>query len=176
LKSKRLLGLAAVCVYALFVAGSWVFGFRAGEQIGANFVLFTVAMLKILPCAFVLIGLFEVWVKPETVAKHLGPASGLRGYFWAMLLAGTTVGGLYVAFPVAASLYRKGAAFGVILAYVGAAGICRVPLTVFEASFLGLKFTAVRFAVSVPLVIISAALLGRYLSRSGYKMRETAEV
>ena len=129
-------------------------------------------MLKILPCAFILIGLFEVWVKRGTVEKHLGKESGIRGYLWGVLLAGTTVGGVYVAFPVAYSLYRKGARLSVIFTYIGASALCRIPMSIFEASFLGIKFTLIRLFVSLPLVIVSSMLLGKYLSKRSYKIME----
>ncbi len=89
-----------------------------------------------------------------------------------MLLAGTTVGGLYVAFPVAYSLYSKGAKLSVIFTYLGAAAICRVPMTIFEASFMGIKFTAIRLLVSLPLVIVTSVLLGDYLTKRNYKILE----
>ncbi len=127
-------------------------------------------MLKILPVAFILIGLFEVWVKRETIEKHFGEKSGVRGYIWAILLSSMTVGGLYVAFPVAYSLYSKGAKLSVIFTYLGAAAICRIPMAIFEASFLGIKFTAIRWLVSIPLVIIASMLLGNYLTRRNYKI------
>ncbi len=129
-------------------------------------------MLKVLPCAFILIGLFEVWVKKETVEKHLGEKSGAKGYLWGIILASTTVGGLYVAFPVAYSLYSKGAKLGVIFTYIGASAICRVPMTIFEASFLGIKFTAIRLLLAIPLVIISSMLLGDYLRKRNYRILE----
>ena len=87
----------------------------------------------------------------ETVEKHLGKESGIRGYTWGVLLAGTTVGGLYVAFPVAYSLYNKGAKLSVIFTYLGASAICRVPMTIFETSFMGIKFSIIRWSVSLPL-------------------------
>jgi len=127
-------------------------------------------MLKLLPCAFILIGLFEVWVKRETVEKHFGEESGIRGYIWTLLLGGTTVGGLYVSFPVAYSLYGKGAKFSIILTYIGASGICRVPMAIFETSFLGIKFTIIRLIVSIPLVILTSIALGDYLKKSNYKI------
>ena len=139
---------------------------------GRHFGLFALDMLKILPCAFILIGLFEVWVKKETVEKHLGEGSLVRGYLWALLLAGTTVGGLYVAFPVAHSLYKKGAKLSVIFTYISAAAVFRVPMAVFEASFMGLKFTAIRFSVSLPLIILSSILLGIYLKKKEYHIRD----
>ena len=129
-------------------------------------------MLKILPCAFILIGLFEVWVKRETVEKHFGDESGIRGYLWGILLAGTSVGGLYVSFPVAYSLYNKGAKLSIIFTYISASGICRIPMTIFEASFIGIKFTIIRFLVSLPLVIISSILLGNYLTKRNYEIAE----
>jgi uncharacterized membrane protein YraQ (UPF0718 family) len=158
--------------YLVFVIISFVVGFEPGQVIAGNFLTFSIQMLKILPCAFILIGLFEVWVKKETVEKHLGAESGIRGYIWGILLAGTNVGGLYVAFPVAYSLFRKGAQLGVIFAYITASAICRIPMTIFEASFLGLKFSIIRLLISLPLVIVSSMLLGNYLGRKQYQMSE----
>ena len=80
------------------------------------------------------------------------------------------MGGLYVAFPVAYSLYSKGAKLGVIFTYIGASAICRVPLTIFEASFLGIKFTVIRLFVAIPLVVVSSMLLGAYLRKRNYRI------
>ncbi len=171
---KRNIKIRAVYIssYILFLIVSFVFGFNPGKEIGYNFISFLVYMLKILPCAFILIGLFEVWVKREIIEKHLGKESGIKGYVWVILLAGTIAGGLLVAFPIAYSLYNKGAKLSVIFAYIGAAAICRVPMTLYEASFMGVKFTAIRLLVSLPLVIITSILLGNYLSKRNYKMVE----
>lgn len=144
----------------------------AGSLILENVASFGLSMVKVIPCAFILIGLFEVWVKKETVEHHFGKNSGLRGHISGILLAGTTVGGLYVAFPVAAALFHKGARLAVIFSYIGAAAIVRIPMTIFEASFLGIKFTLVRLLVSLPLVILTAELFGRYLERHNFRIRE----
>ena len=172
IKRSGIIRTVLIAVYAVFLVVSWVTGFSPGREVGQNFVSFAVEMLKILPCAFILIGLFEVWVKSSTVERHLGERSGIRGYLWAVLLAGTTVGGLYVAFPVAYSLYHKGARLSVIFTYIGASAIVRIPMTIFEASFLGIKFTIIRMLVSLPLVVITAMLLGNYLSKRGYRVEE----
>jgi len=164
--------IAGLSVYILFLLISFYYGFNPGKEIGRNFFSFSLDMLKLLPCAFILIGLFEVWVKRETVEKHFGEESGFRGYIWALLLGGTTVGGLYVSFPVAYSLYGKGAKLAIILTYIGASGICRVPMAIFETSFMGIKFTVIRLAVSIPLVILSSIALDDYLTKRKYRIRE----
>ncbi|WP_042684127.1 permease [Methermicoccus shengliensis] len=172
MKRNDIIKIVGISAYISFILFSFITGFDPGKRVGENFITFSVDMLEILPCAFVLIGLFEVWVKKETVEKHFGEGSGIRGYIWAVLLAGTTVGGLYVAFPVAYSLYRKGAKLSVIFTYMGASAICRIPMTIFEASFMGIKFSAIRLLVSLPLVIISSILLGDYLAKRNYKIME----
>jgi len=167
---KKIIGLLVMAAYGAFLLVSFLLGFGPGKQIGTNFFTFSVEMLKILPCAFILIGLFEVWVKKEKVEKHLGREAGFIGYVWVMLLAGTTVGGLYVAFPVAYSLYHKGARLSVIFTYISAAAICRIPMTIFEASFMGIKFSLIRLAVSIPLVVVSSIWMGNYLEKRDYKI------
>lgn len=171
MKNKRI-KILAIVIYFAFILSSFVIGFKPGKLIGHNFITFSIEMLKILPCAFILIGLFEVWVKNESVEKHLGKDSGAIGYLWVILLAGTTVGGLYVAFPVAYSLFKKGAKLSIIFTYIGASAICRIPMTIFESSFMGIKFSLIRLIVSVPLVILSSIWLENYLENKNYKIME----
>ncbi|MCJ7544106.1 MAG: permease [Phycisphaerae bacterium] len=171
-RTKQIVQLALVGAFGMFVALSFVADYGLGKDVARTFGATLVEMLKLLPCAFILIALFDVWVKRETVERHFGKGSGIRGYLWGILLAGMSVGGMYVAFPVACSLFRKGAKLSVIFAYVGFAGVCRIPMTMFEASFMGGLFTAVRLGVSIPLVAIGAVVMGRVLERRGYQISE----
>ena len=171
-KVSKYANLAGFIAYFLFLFFSFWKGFEPGKKIAFNLGYFSIEMLKILPFAFILIGLFEVWIKKETIEKHFGKKSGLRGHMGGILLAGTTVGGLYVAFPVAYSFYGKGADLGVIFTYIAASAICRIPMTIFEASFLGIKFSIIRLFVSIPLVVISSMLLGKYLTKRGYAIKD----
>ena len=171
--SRKLMAQSAlVAAFGILVAASFFADWKIGCDMGSNFAGSFVQMIAILPCAFVLIALFDVWVKRETVERHFGRGAGARGYLWGLLLGGMSIGGMYVAFPVAYSLFRKGARLSVIFAYVGFAGICRIPMTVFEASFMGWTFTCVRLGVSIPLVIASSMIMGRVLDARGYEVRE----
>jgi len=43
-------------------------------------------------------------------------------------------------------------------------------MAVFETSFMGLKFTVIRLLASIPIVIITAELMGNYLMKRNYKI------
>ena len=162
--------IALILTYIIFVSVSYLTDFNAGMQIGMNFYDFLRSMITVLPCAFIIIGLFEVWVKRETIEKHLGEDSGIKGYLWVILLSSTTVGGIIVAFPVAYSLYKKGARISVLFTYISASAIGRIPMTVFEASFIGIKFSIIRLLIALPLVILSSLLLEKILKGKNFKM------
>jgi len=149
--------------FAAFVALSALIRFAPGIKCGTDFLAFARTMAGLLPPTFLLVGLFHSWVKRETVEKHMGSESGVQGYFWAIVLAGTIVGGLFVALPLCLVLQKKGASMKVILTFLNASMICRIPMTVFEASFLGIGFTIVRFAVSIPLLILIAWAMTSWL-------------
>lgn len=169
-KAGQRIQLILVVAFGVGVAASYLVDFKPGQQMGTTFGTTVLTFLGLLPCAFLLIALFDVWVKRETIERHLGQRSGVQAYVWIMLLAGITVGGLYLAFPVACSLAKKGARLGLVFTYVNFAGICRIPMVAFEASIMGWKFTVVRMAVSIPLVILTSELLGRSLQRRGYQV------
>lgn len=153
-----------------FIGVSFLVRWEPGMEMGNNFWLFAKDMVLILPPAFVLIGLFEVWAKRETVERHLGEAADARGYLWSILLAATTVGGTFVAFPVANALYHKGARISMVVTYVTAASLVMIPMSIMEAAILGPVFTALRILVSLPLVIMGSILVEKLLLRGDYRL------
>jgi len=169
---KNIFMIGIIIIYFILILLAIIFNYEPGMKIGVNFYKFALEMIKIFPFAFILIGLFEVWVKNETIKKHLGTNSGKSGYFWAVLLGGCTIGPMIISLPVGYSLYNKGAKLSIVFTYIGAASICRIPMTIFEASCLGVKFTIIRYMGSLPLVIIFSVILGSYLSKKNYKINK----
>ena len=66
---KKIVYIIALAVYFVFIIVSMFIGYSPGIRIYNNFASFAITLFKIIPCAFVLIALFEVWVKKETVEK-----------------------------------------------------------------------------------------------------------
>jgi uncharacterized membrane protein YraQ (UPF0718 family) len=167
--------IVGVVAFSLFGVGaifSFVEDIALGKEMAANAWLFSKELLIILPLTFVLIGLFEVWVKKEVIERHLGAEAGMKSYVWAVLMGGTVVGPALVALPVAFALQKKGASITVCLIYIGSATVCRIPMTVFEVGFLGVWFTVIRYSIAIPLVVCSAIVLGRILERQHYQLQE----
>ena len=173
--NKRIQDYLIFTAFLLFIGASFLLEFEPGKRMGHNFYLFFADMALILPPAFILIGLFDVWARRETIEKHFGRTAGLRGYFWAILLAATTVGGTFVAFPVANALYHKGARFSMIMTYVTSASLVMIPMSIMEATILGPRFSVIRLCISLPLVIIVAIVLEKLLLKMNYRFPDAGD-
>ena len=164
-QSKKSL-LILLVFYGAFIACSYIFKLDSGIKIGENFAFFAVDMFKLLPPAFILVGLFMVWIDKKTIEKYFGEASGFMGHIAAILLSCTTLYPFVVVLPMAGALAKKGARLSIVLTYIGATAICRIPMTIFEASFLGLKFSILRYLISLPLVIISSIIIEKIVGKN----------
>ncbi|TKG97238.1 hypothetical protein EYV94_02065 [Puteibacter caeruleilacunae] len=175
MKRPKLINGILMAMFMAFIGLSYIMDYDKGEEAGLAFGNILWEMFKVLPCAFILLGLFEVWIKKETVMKNLGNSSGIKGYIWALLLAGFSVGGLFVAFPLADTLHKKGASLKIIFTYLGFAGVFRIPLTLFEISFLGVPFTLTRLLVAGPLVLLMGIFMGSVLEKRNYALNELSQ-
>jgi uncharacterized membrane protein YraQ (UPF0718 family) len=120
-------------------------------------------MLAVLPPIFLLLGLLEVWVPREVILRNLGKDSGMRGISLSILLGAVAAGPLYVAFPIAASMLRKGATVGNIAIFLFSWSTLKIPLLLFESSALGLRLTLLRAAINLPAAIILGLLVDSLL-------------
>ncbi|MGB9887339.1 MAG: permease [Moorellales bacterium] len=119
-------------------------------------------MLSVLPPIFVLLGLLEVWVPRETVIRFLGEKSGILGVTLSFLLGAAAAGPLYAAFPVAATLVRKGAKFTNVLILLYAWSAVKLPMLLFETYALGPRFSVTRLVLNLS-GIVALAWLTDYL-------------
>jgi hypothetical protein len=156
--------VAVACASIAAQAGGPTWGARAGQ----TFAGLLVEMATILPPMFVLLGLFEVWVPRALIEGHVGPESGSAAILWMIALAVVQVGPLYVAFPVAVSLWRKGCAPRNVFVYLGAFSAAKIPMLFFEVTFLGWQFSLARAAVTLPVFVMLALVMER-LVRPGFE-------
>jgi uncharacterized membrane protein YraQ (UPF0718 family) len=119
-------------------------------------------MALIMPPVFILMGLMEVWVSKDKIEKWLGDKSGFRGGLVALGLGTLPTGPLYVAFPMTATLLRKGASIRNMIIFLGAWAALKIPQLMVEIKFLGISFTALRFV----LTLIFLTVMGEIIERS----------
>ena len=151
-------GVAALWAYSLPHA-DFIFGRKAGENLGS----FLVEMASVLPPMFLLVGLFEIWVPRKVIERHAGLRSGMRAVPWMILLATLQAGPLYVAFPVAIGLWRKGCAPRNVFIYLGAFSAMKIPMLTFEVAFLGWRFSLARTLISIPVFVVLAVAMEKLL-------------
>jgi len=159
-------------VFLAFIGISYLFNFSNGEQIGINFWLFFKEMIFFLPVMFILIGLFDVWIPREKIEKHIGEKSGWKGTILIILLASLQAGPLYVAFPFAYILWKKGCSIRNIFIYLGAYSTIKVPMIAFEIGFLGLKFSLLRTLITLPIFIIIGYAMEWYLKNKKFEVKQ----
>jgi len=120
---------------------------------------FFVELIVILPAVMILTGLFSAWVKNETVVKYLGHASGIRGFALAFFLGMIPSGPLYVAFPIAASLLKKGARTANMMIFLSSWACIKLPQELVEMRFLGIKFMALRLSLTFVMVFLMGLII-----------------
>ncbi|MBU0758241.1 MAG: permease [Nanoarchaeota archaeon] len=118
-------------------------------------------ILLYLPGFFILMGLFEIWLPEKFIAEHLGNHSGISGAFYSFLFGTIIPGPLYVAFPIAAMLIKKGISRYNVALFIGAWSSIKIGEEIFEFQFMGLKFMLLRLLFTIPFVILSSFVIDR---------------
>ncbi|MGM0532027.1 MAG: permease [Bacteroidota bacterium] len=160
-----------IFLFVCFSGISYLFGWHTGKKLlETTFWQFLKDMLLILPCMFILIGLFDVWVPKKKIGKHIGSGSGIKGIALMILLAVTQAGPLYAAFPVAHLLWKKGCSLRNIFVYIGTFSAAKIPMITLEIGFLGLKFSLLRLFLTIPVFIIIAIIMEKRLQNKSYEI------
>ena len=113
-------------------------------------------MILVFPAILIIMGLADRWVPTTLVEKYLGHNSSFKGKFTAVFLGTLPTGPMYIAFPIAAELLRKKASLSNVIIFLGVWASLKVPQLGIEIQFLGLKFSILRFI----LTLISIFLIG----------------
>ena len=124
------------------------------EPVNSTVQEYFIEMMVILPAVMVIMGLFAVFISDETIVKHLGKTSGIKGIALSILIGTLPTGPLYIAFPMAATLLKKGARVSNIIVFLSAWACIKIPQEMVEFQFLGIEFMALRLILTVIFVII----------------------
>ncbi len=130
---------------------------------------FFMEMIVILPAVVILMGLFNEFVSNEMVVKYLSKSAGIKAIFFGIIMGSLPTGPLYVAFPMASVLLKKGASVSCIIAFLSAWACIKIPQEIIEIQFLGWKFMAARLILTIIFVIIMGLIIERLVDNKEEK-------
>ncbi len=109
-------------------------------------------------------GLTQHLLSKEKAAALFGRQSGMRGLLLATFAGIVTPGGPFTSFPLVFAMWTAGADIGAVITYLTSWALLGLNRTIiWEIPFMGLHFSVLRLAVSVPLPFI-AGLIGRLIA------------
>jgi len=154
-------------IFILIQIGLWVISPATGQHAFKLTLVNIFSMLKILPPIFILIGLLDAWVPRETMIKHMGKDSGIKGIVIALMLGSFAAGPLYAAFPIAAILIKKGARLGYVLFFLGVWSTSKLPMVLFEITSFGVQFTLLHISINLAIFLFGSLLIERLIGAEG---------
>lgn len=128
-----------------------------------------IEMMIVLPAVMIIMGLFAEFISDKTVITYLGKTSGIRGIALALFLGSLPTGPLYVAFPMVATLLKKGARISNIIIFLSAWACIKIPQELIELQFLGFKFMILRLFLTIIFVTIMGLIIQRIMERGNKK-------
>lgn len=138
------------------------------EAVVSTSIDYLMEMVFILPAVMVLIGLFSVFMPEDKVVKYFGKAAGSKGFFLALLFGTLPTSPLYVAFPMASTLIKKGARISNIVVFLSAWACIKIPQEMVELQFLGSRFMLARLSLTIIFVglmgLVIEWIMGRDIS------------
>ena len=155
--------------FLLIVLGIFIYTMFVDINITKDITLVTWenlnTFLSFVPPIFVLIGLLDVFVSKEMMIKHMGPDSGLLGFFYAFLLGSLAAGPLYMAFPIAAILLKKQAHIRYIVFFFGIWTTLKLPILIYEFTNFGFVFTMTNIVLALLIFLVGSYIFEYLLSK-----------
>ncbi|HBO16422.1 MAG: hypothetical protein UR69_C0003G0033 [Candidatus Moranbacteria bacterium GW2011_GWE2_35_2-] len=156
---KFMLSMAVVYLIAIFVDKSFVLSSFN------KFVQTLIELLPILVLVFGVIFIVNIFLNPETIKKHLGHDSGLKGWFYASLGSVLIVSPPYVIFPLLGQLKKHGMKYSLMAVFLGNRNVqpAFLPVMVY---YFGLPFTVVISVYILIFSVLSGIVMGRVMEEN----------
>lgn len=154
----KIMGRIKENLFVFFIAAVYAAMFILKPDLGVasvnNSVYYIREMISIMPVIFVLTGLLDLWVPKEKIMKYLGAEAGAKGAVFSLVLGSISAGPIYAAFPLCVMLHKKGTSVRNLVIILSAWAVIKIPMLLNEMKFLGLRFMAVRWVLTVSAILI----------------------
>jgi uncharacterized membrane protein YraQ (UPF0718 family) len=140
-----------------------------------NSVYYLREMVMIMPVVFILTALLDAWIPKDKILRYLGREAGVKGILLSFLIGSLSAGPLYAAFPMCVMLHKKGASLRNLVIILSAWAVIKLPMLLNEAKYLGLKFMAVRWVLTVLAILLISFLTSLMVRSSDLPEGETEQ-
>ena len=166
----KLVRKARANLFPVTVVAAYLLLFIFRPSIGVdslkNSVYYIKEMLMIMPVIIVLTALLDAWVPKEQIMRYLGKSAGFKGAVFSLLLGSISAGPIYAAFPLCVMLHKKGASLRNLVVILSAWAVIKVPMLLNEMKFLGFRFMAVRWVLTVLAILIFSWITAKLVKDS----------
>lgn len=148
----------------LYLLAGWTAPEKAlrALQSGGSLLL-SVALLII--AVMGLVGLVQVWISPDAVARLLGKEGGPKALLLAALCGTLLIGPPYVIFPLLMTVRKHGARWAVVTIVLAAYAV-KLPMIPLEVGFLGWPFSLGRSVLTLLFAIPTGLVVERLMNDS----------
>ena len=129
-------------------------------------------MAIIFPAILILMGLFNVWISKEFVMTHLGKDSGLKGIILSFVFGALPTGPIFVAFPIAQALLKKGTSYTNIVIFLSAWACIKIPQELVEMQFMGARFMLARLGTTIVFITLMGMIINKLMGSKTIKLNE----
>lgn len=139
----------ALIIFSIILLGLTLISPERGTQALSLTGDSLIDMFSLLPPILVLVGLIDQWVDKQVLIKFMGDDSKFLGVIVALLLGGLAAGPMYIAFPIAITLLKKGANIRYVVFFLGVWTTAKLPIVLFEVAAFGWKYTLIHVSVGL---------------------------
>lgn len=129
-------------------------------QAGGSLML---SVLLLILSVMGLVGLVQVWISRDTVARLLGEESGLKALLIAAVCGTLLIGPPYIIFPLLMTIRRQGARWAVVTIVLAAYAV-KLPMIPLEVGFLGWPFSLGRSFLTLLFAIPTGLLVEKLMA------------
>jgi uncharacterized membrane protein YraQ (UPF0718 family) len=154
----------------LLAVGLYLWAFTVSpEQAGRALGSAAGRLLSVAPLVLAvmgLVGLIQVWISRDLVARLLGREAGFRALLIAALCGTILIGPAYLIFPMLLAIQKQGARWAVIVIVLATYAV-KLQMIPLEVGFLGWKFSLMRIVFTLLLAIPVGLLVEWVVERKG---------
>ncbi len=171
IKENLFLTAVALAYIVMFIANP-AMGMESVKESG----YYIKEMLMIMPVIFILTALLDIWVPKEKIMQYLGKDAGAKGAVLSFVVGSISAGPVYAAFPMCVMLHKKGAPIRNIVIILSSWAVIKVPMLINETKFLGPKFMAIRWVLTIISITIFSWITDKLIKDRDLPVEVPAQV